>query len=198
MKLLTTARIPITLALLIIGAAVAIYPQVTEWRYAWAQQAMVQEAAAASSAATTTAAAGAGVDSGMPMPRGAVARVVVSAIGLDAFVVQGVEKAQLDRAVGHYPETPLPGEQGNAALAGHRTMFGHPFRRLNELKRGDTIETWTTKSHAVYQVVKIARVDPGNVGVIAPSKGRTITLTTCNPVGSARERLIVTGELVAN
>ncbi len=198
MKLLRTARIPVTLALLAVGAAVALYPQVTEWRYAWAQRAMADEAFAASSSATPTASAAAGAESGMSMPRGAVARVVVSAIGLDAFVVQGVEKAQLDKAVGHYPETPLPGEQGNAALAGHRTMFGHPFRRLDELKSGDTIETWTAKRHAVYRVVKIARVDPGNVGVIAPSKGHTITLTTCNPVGSARERLVVTGELVAN
>ena len=131
------------------------------------------------------------------MPRGTVARVVVSAIGLDAFVVEGVEKAQLNKAVGHYPETPLPGEPGNAALAGHRTMFGHPFRKLNELKRGDTIETWTSTRHSIYKVVKIARVDPGEVGVIAPTKGHRITLTTCNPVGSARERLIVTGELVA-
>ena len=191
MRFSRVARIPIALALLAAGAAVALYPQLTEWRYSLAQQAMADEVAV-----TAPTAAESGTDAGMPMPRGAVARVVVSAIGLDAYVVEGVEKAQLDRAVGHYPETPLPGEQGNSALAGHRTMFGHPFRKLNELKRGDTIETWTTSRRAVYRVVKIDRVDPGNVGVIAPTKGRMITLTTCNPVGSARERLIVTGELV--
>jgi sortase A len=194
MKFPRIARIPIALVLLAAGAAVALYPQLTEWRYSLAQQAMADEVAAAAPAAAPGTEPGA--DAGMPMPRGAVARVVVSAIGLDAFIVEGVEKAQLDRAVGHYPETPLPGEPGNAALAGHRTMFGHPFRKLNELKRGDTIETWTTSRHAVYRVVKIDRVDPGNVGVIAPTKGHMITLTTCNPVGSARERLVVTGELV--
>jgi sortase A len=194
MKFPRIARIPIALALLAAGVAVALYPQLTEWRYSLAQQAMADEVAVAAPAAAPGTEPGA--DAGMPMPRGAVARVVVSAIGLDAFIVEGVEKAQLDRAVGHYPETPLPGEPGNAALAGHRTMFGHPFRKLNELKRGDTIETWTTSRHAVYRVVKIDRVDPGNVGVIAPTKGHMITLTTCNPVGSARERLVVTGELV--
>jgi sortase A len=194
MKFPRIARIPIALVLLAAGAAVALYPQLTEWRYSLAQQAMADEVAVAAPAAAPGTEPGA--DAGMPMPRGAVARVVVSANGLDAFIVEGVEKAQLDRAVGHYPETPLPGEPGNAALAGHRTMFGHPFRKLNELKRGDTIETWTTSRHAVYRVVKIDRVDPGNVGVIAPTKGHMITLTTCNPVGSARERLVVTGELV--
>ena len=195
MKLIRTLRIPIALVLLAAGAAVALYPQATEWRYAWAQQAMADEvfSAGAASGVTSPAAADKG---GMPMPRGAVARVVVSAIGLDAFVVQGVEKAQLDRAVGHYPETPLPGQPGNAALAGHRTMFGHPFRRLDELVAGDTIETWTAEKHAVYRVIKIKRVEPGEVGVIAPTAGTRITLTTCNPVGSARERLVVIGELV--
>ena len=197
MKFLRSARIPIALALVVVGAAVALYPQATEWRYAWAQQAMADEVAGAPATAEVVGATP-GIQAGMAMPRGAVARVVVSEIGLDAFVVQGVEKAQLDRAVGHYPETPLPGEKGNAALAGHRTMFGHPFRHLDALKRGDTIETWTATKHAVYRVIKIDRVDPGNVGVIAPTEGSRITLTTCNPVGSARERLIVTGELVTN
>ena len=189
MKAWRIARIPIALALLIAGAAVMLYPQFTEWRYTWEQNAMAREAASATNG--TVAAEG-----GMPMPKGAVARVGVSAIGLDAYVLEGVESEQRDRAVGHYPETPLPGEMGNAGLAGHRTMFGHPFRRLDELKPGDTIETWTTTRHAIYRVVGTDRVDPSNVGVIAPTQTARITLTTCNPVGSARERLVVTGELV--
>jgi len=191
MKLLRTARIPITLALLAAGAAVALYPQLTEWRYSLEQRAMAQQAAAATSAQPAKPA-----DAGMPMPKGAIARVVVSAIDLDAYVLEGVESKQLNKAVGHYPETPLPGEPGNAALAGHRTMYGHPFRHLDELETGDTIETWTTTRHAVYKVIGIKRVKPNEVGVIAPTQGTRITLTTCNPVGSARERLIVTGELV--
>jgi LPXTG-site transpeptidase (sortase) family protein len=192
MKAWRIARIPIALALVAAGAAVMLYPQFTEWRYAWQQSQMAGQAAAAAKGVK------AGAQGGMPMPEGAVAKVVIPAIGLDGFVLEGVESAQLDLAVGHYPETPLPGEKGNAGLAGHRTMYGHPFRRLDELKPGDRIETWTTAKHAVYTVVKTERVDPGNVGVIAPADGYRITLTTCNPVGSARERLVVTGELAAN
>jgi LPXTG-site transpeptidase (sortase) family protein len=52
------------------------------------------------------------------------------------------------------------------------------------------------KRHAHFRVTKTERVDPSNVGVIAPTEGQQITLTTCNPVGSARERLVVTGELI--
>jgi LPXTG-site transpeptidase (sortase) family protein len=191
MKAWRIARIPIALALLIAGAAVMFYPQFTEWRYAWEQRMLADQAAVAAKGVK------AGPQGGIPMPGGAVAKVVIPAIGLDGFVLEGVESAQLDRAVGHYPETPLPGEKGNAGLAGHRTMFVHPFRRLDELKAGDTIETWTATRHAVYKVVKTARVDPSNVGVIAPTDGFQITLTTCNPVGSARERLVVTGQLAA-
>jgi sortase A len=190
-KAFRVARIPIALALVVAGVAVMLYPQFTEWRYAWEQQAMADQAASAARGAKANA------QGGIPMPAGAVAKVVIPAIGLNGFVLEGVESAQLDRAVGHYTETPLPGEKGNAGLAGHRTMFGHPFRRLDELKAGDTIETWTTKRHAHFRVTKTQRVDPSDVGVIAPTEGTQITLTTCNPVGSARERLVVTGELVA-
>jgi sortase A len=190
-KAFRIARIPIALALVLAGAAVMLYPQFTEWRYSWEQQGLARQAADAAKGATTSA------QGGIPMPAGAVAKVLIPAIGLDGFVLEGVESAQLDRAVGHYPETPLPGDTGNAGLAGHRTMFGHPFRRLDELKPGDTIETWTSTRHAHFRVTKTQRVDPSDVGVIAPADGTQITLTTCNPVGSARERLVVTGELVA-
>ena len=194
MKLWRITRVPIALALVVAGAAVALFPQLTEWRYAQAQQAMADEVVAATADLPVVRVAA--DEGGVPMPHGAVARVVASSIGLDAYVVEGVEKAQLNKAVGHYPETPLPGEPGNAALAGHRTMFGHPFRHLDKLQRGDTVETWTAKRHAVYRVVSIKRVDPTEVGVIAPTSGMQVTLTTCNPVGSARERLIVSAELV--
>ena len=190
-KAFRIARIPIALALVVAGAAVMLYPQFTEWRYAWEQQGLADQAASAAKDV------GANPQGGIPMPAGAVAKVVIPAIGLNGYVLEGTESEQLDRAVGHYPETPLPGEKGNAGLAGHRTMFGHPFRRLDELKAGDTIETWTAVRHAVYKVTRTQRVDPSDVGVIAPTDGTQITLTTCNPVGSARERLVVTGELVA-
>lgn len=191
MKAWRIARIPIALALVLAGAAVMLYPQMTEWRYAWEQWSMAQQAAALAKGAKATA------QGGIPLPAGVIAKVAIRKIGLDGYVLQGVDAAQLDRAVGHYPETPLPGEKGNAGLAGHRTMYGHPFRHLDSLAVGDTIETWTTVRHAVYRVVRIQRVDPSNVGVIAPAQDYRITLTTCNPVGSARERLVVTGELVA-
>ncbi|MBI5232543.1 MAG: class E sortase [Coriobacteriales bacterium] len=187
MQVLRKIRIPAVFALLAIGAAVALYPQITEWRYARAQEALASEAAGIEASARTA-------EGGQPMPEGAVALISIAAIDLDAYVLEGVEPAQLNRSVGHYPKTVLPGEQGNAGLAGHRTMYGHPFRRLDELEPGDVSETWTERRHETYRVTQTLRVEPTRVDVIAPTEGRRITLTTCNPVGSARERLVVVGE----
>ncbi len=75
-----------------------------------------------------------------PPPSGeSVATIRIPKIGVDKTVVQGVGLADLRKAPGHYPETPLPGEQGNAAIAGHRTTYGAPFNRLDELADGDEI-----------------------------------------------------------
>src|SRR5207249_8896058 len=70
---------------------------------------------------------------------GAVANIRIPKIGVDKIVVQGVGEADLRKGPGHYPETPMPGEQGNAAIAGHRTTYGAPFNRLDELAPGDEV-----------------------------------------------------------
>jgi len=174
--------------LMIAGLAVAIYPQSTEWRYEFEQRAMAAQVAA--SPATATADAG-----GQPMPKGTVARIQAARIGLDAFVVEGTGPSQLDRGPGHYPATPLPGEQGNCGIAGHRTMHGHVFRRLDELKKGDEIVTVTAAKRAVYRVVSVRVVNKSDWSVVDPSDDTRLTLTTCHPVGSAKQRLVVTAVL---
>jgi sortase A len=150
------------------------------------QKALEAEAAAGSGAT------GAG---GRPMPSGAVALLIIPKIDLKAYVGQGTDQDVLANGPGHYEETPLPGAKGNAAIAAHRTMHGHPFRRLDELKRGDRIVTYTKARKATYRVVEIKRVDPSDVSVIEPKGDNRLTLTTCNPVGSARQRLIVVARL---
>jgi sortase A len=175
--------------LLIAGAGVALYPQSTEWRYAFEQQALASEAA--SMPATSAAESG-----GQAMPKGAVARIQIAKIGIDAYVVEGTGPSQLDRGPGHYTDTPLPGEKGNAGIAGHRTMHGHVFRRLDELKKGDLVTTITAQRRASYRVISVRVVDKSDWSVVDPFDGFRLTLTTCHPVGSAKQRLVVTAEMV--
>ncbi|MDQ2754042.1 MAG: class E sortase [Actinomycetota bacterium] len=138
---------------------------------------------------------------GNPLPTtpggGAIDHLLIPKIGVDKFVVQGVGEEDLRRGPGHYPQTAMPGEQGNAAIAGHRTTYGAPFYRLNELGPGDDILlTNSTGKTFRYQVTQTMVVAPSDVMVLNPTPDARLTLTTCNPRFSASTRLIVVAKLI--
>jgi sortase A len=134
---------------------------------------------------------------GIPVPGDGqpVGTLVIPSIGVDQVVVEGVGAAQLAMGPGHYPGTPLPGQAGNAAIAGHRTTHGHPFYDLQALIPGDDIEVTTVQGVFVYVVVGQSVVDPGDTAVIGPTAEPTLTLTTCTPRYSAAQRLVVRADL---
>ena len=113
-------------------------------------------------------------------------------------VVEGTGASALRAGAGHYPNTPLPGEEGNVAIAGHRTTYGKPFANLDHLKPGDEIFLETPVGRYTYKVSRDPFVvTPTDFSVIAQTPGKTLTLTTCHPKGSARQRLVVKAELVS-
>ena len=132
-----------------------------------------------------------------------VGRIVIPKIGVDQIVVEGVDVADLRKGPGHYPGTPLPGQLGNAAIAGHRTTYGAPFGDLEQLAVGDEISVQTVQGTFKYRIEKVGdlpdppfAVNPNDRDVLLPVPDRaTLTLTTCNPKYSAAERLIVTAAL---
>jgi sortase A len=111
-------------------------------------------------------------------------------------VVEGVSIEDLRNGAGHMPDTPLPGQPGNAVISGHRTTYGAPFHEFDELAPGDRIEVETALGVHVYAVRESVVVAPSDVWVTEPRQGAWLTLTTCNPKFSARERLVVFAELV--
>lgn len=122
----------------------------------------------------------------------------IPAIDLKVLVVQGTTPAALRAGAGHYPSTPLPGEAGNVAIAGHRTTFGRPFNRLDELRPGDTATLETPFAIYTYTAVPAFGghanpwvTTPDDFSVVAQGAGHLLTLTTCHPKGSARQRLIM-------
>lgn len=127
-----------------------------------------------------------------------VARLSAPTIGLDQVnVVSGVRVEDLKKGPGHFPETPLPGQYGNAAIAGHRTTYGGPFSRVDELQIGDEIVVETLAGRYVYRMTGSEIVDPSEYRVIAttdPTKA-TLTLTSCHPLRSAKQRIIIYAEL---
>jgi sortase A len=136
-----------------------------------------------------------------PLPKEGdpVARIVVQKMALDAIVVEGVGVDDLRKGPGHYPSTPLPGQRGNSAIAGHRTTYGAPFGALDQLAAGDIITVVTIQGTFKYRVYQQLVVDPSDVLVLFPDSLRpaTLTLTTCNPKYSAAQRLIVKAELMS-
>lgn len=130
---------------------------------------------------------------------GAIDHLVIPKIGVDKFVVEGVSESDLRRGPGHYPNTPVPGEVGNSAIAGHRTTYGAPFFDLNELAPGDDIFlTDTSGQRFDYKVTSSKVVGPSDTSVLDPTPFAQLTLTTCNPRFSASTRLIVFARLSAN
>jgi sortase A len=126
----------------------------------------------------------------------AVAHVRIPAIGLDKIVVEGVNLEDLKRGPGHYPDTPMPGQPGNAAIAGHRTTYGAPFNRIDELDPGDEILVTTVQGSFRYEVSDQLIVSPKEVGVLDDFGDNRLTLTACHPKYSARQRIVVVAALV--
>ncbi|MFV1990262.1 MAG: class E sortase [Acidimicrobiales bacterium] len=126
----------------------------------------------------------------------ALATMRIPKIGLEKVIVSGVDVESLKAGPGHYRGTPLPGQAGNSAIAGHRTTYGAPFYSVNELEPGDPIFVTTVQGSFEYRVTSLEIVDPSAVYVLDPTEDNRLTLTTCNPRYSARERLIVVAELV--
>jgi sortase A len=126
-----------------------------------------------------------------------IARIEVPSIGVDNIVVAGVSKSDLKKGPGHYPETPMPGQLGNAAIAGHRTTYGQPFFDVDKLQVGDEITVTTLAGRFVYRVTGQQIVGPEDYQVVATTDPTvaTITLTSCHPKYTARERIIISGEL---
>jgi len=112
-------------------------------------------------------------------------------ISLDKVIVQGTSTTDLQQGPGHYAGTPLPGEAGNAAVAGHRTTYGAPFYNLDQLVPGDTIDVTTVQGTFTYVVHSSEVVSPDDVSVVANTDIPELTLTTCNPRFSDTQRLIV-------
>lgn len=124
--------------------------------------------------------------------------LTIPSIGLEEVVVyEGVDTQTLRSGPGHMPSTPLPGQPGNSVVSGHRTTHGRPFFDFDLLETGHRIEVETSVGTHVYEVREIEVVQPTDVWVTDSRPGGWLTLTTCEPKFSARQRLIVFAEMVA-
>jgi sortase A len=127
-----------------------------------------------------------------------IAIIDMPTIGVSKYVVAGVQTADLKKGPGHYPGTPFPGELGNASIAGHRTTYGEPFRHLDDLNLGDPIIITDLLGRKFTYLVTNQQVVGATDSWVVATTDRTkaiLTLTTCHPEFSAKQRLIISAEL---
>lgn len=130
----------------------------------------------------------------IPVYGGTVGKIAIPSIDVEKWIVAGAGYKELERGPGLFAGSPLPGQLGNVAIAGHRTTFGAPFGRIDEVKDGDII-TITTSTDTFEYTVKGSPeiVDASDVHVIK-TKDKTVaqlTLVSCHPKWTSRDRIIV-------
>ena len=131
-----------------------------------------------------------------PLSGDAIGRLEIPAIGVKDYVVEGTDTANLRKGPGHYPETPLPGERGTVAIAGHRTTYGAPFRNIDKLKRRQVIKIDLPYGRFVYHVERTKIVDDSDFSVLRKVRHDRLVLTACHPLYSAAQRVVVFARVV--
>jgi sortase A len=122
-------------------------------------------------------------------------RISIPRMRSNFVFVAGTGKQSLKKGPGHYDRAPLPGLPGTVAIAGHRTTYSAPFRRMNRLRRGDKITLTMPYGLFTYRVEGLRVVLPDNTGVLKHVRHNRLVLTTCTPVDSAKKRLVTTARL---
>jgi sortase A len=125
----------------------------------------------------------------------ATGRIFIPRIGASYTVVQGTDELSLEKGPGHYPGTALPGMGLTVAVAGHRTTYLAPFRRINELAAGNRIVVTMPYGRFTYRVQRLKIVLPTALWVTHNVGYDRLVLSACNPLYSAAQRIIVFARL---
>jgi sortase A len=136
-----------------------------------------------------------------------IGRIRIDAIDLDVVVVEGTDTASLQKGPGHYSRSPnaatrelgdgsaFPGQGQTVGIAGHRTTYLAPFRRLDELEAGDELILEMPYATFTYEVEKTEIVDPSEYEVVKDVGYERLVLTACHPLYSAAQRIVAFGKL---
>ncbi len=129
-------------------------------------------------------------------PGDAAGRIKIDRIKLNKVLVNGTDPEPLRKGPGIYNDVPFPGMPGTTAIAGHRTTYGAPFRKINQIKKGDEIVVEMPYGVFTYEVEKTRIVKPTALWVINRVDHDRLVLSACHPLYSAAKRFIVFARLV--
>ena len=126
----------------------------------------------------------------------AAGRIRIPAIGVNWVVVDGTSSGSLRNGPGFFPQAPWPGARGTVAIAGHRTTYAAPFRRLDDLDGGETIVVTMPYGRFTYRVERTRIVAADAMWVIQRVGYDRLILSACHPLYSAAQRIVTFAKLV--
>ena len=126
-----------------------------------------------------------------PEPLVALGTIEIPKIGVSKSLYEGITLTTLDNGPGHWPGTAMPGQLGNAVIAGHRVSHDKPFRNLDQLVEGDDVFLTTDDGRFDYKVTGTEIVTPDALWIADQTPDYTATLFACNPPGSTKQRIVV-------
>lgn len=124
-----------------------------------------------------------------------IALLKLPKLGLDSVVVEGSSPQDLKDGPGHLRGSPMPGEAGNVVLVGRRTTYGGPFRNLDHLSKGDSIDVTTADGTFTYTVSTVERTGGGKSDPLNGTFDNRLTLVTSDPAFFPDGRLSVVATL---
>ena len=124
-------------------------------------------------------------------PEIVIGEIVIPALMVAQTIYQGMSMPILDKGVGYWPGTAMPGYVGNVVLGGHRVSKKKPFRNIDLLVPGDEIYLTTSDGTFVYAVTEQLIVEPTETWIVNQTETATLTLFACHPPHSTKQRLIV-------
>ena len=124
-------------------------------------------------------------------PEVIIGELVIPALLLTQTMYRGVTMPTLDKGVGYWPGTAMPGHVGNVVLGGHRVSKQKPFRNIDLLVPGDEIYLTTDEGTFVYAVSGTQIIEPSDTWIINQSESATLTLFACHPPHSTKQRIAV-------
>lgn len=126
-----------------------------------------------------------------------IGRIEIPSVDAGYVVIEGTSTADLRRGPGHYRETALPGQGSTIGIAGHRTTYQAPFRRINDIQNDDRIVLEMPYGEFTYEVTETRIVEPTRTEIVRDIGRERLVLTACHPLYSAAQRYAVFADLVA-
>ena len=121
--------------------------------------------------------------------------ISIPRMGMKQVMVQGTKPTTLRQGPGHYTGTTLPGQDGTVGIAGHRSTYSAPFKKLNELKKGDEVFVKLPYGLFTYRIEGTKIISPDNIGAFRRAGYNRLMMTACHPIFSDRQRIIAFGRL---